>query len=87
MAHNHIDARACRALWLAVLETALNDLAAPRNSSAAETVRRQAAAWFARGPDMLTVAALAGLDGHLIRQRYLAGQIAPLIRQGPKRAA
>lgn len=69
--HDHIDARACRALWCAVMETA----------------RRQAQAWFARGPDMLTVAALAGLDGHLIRQRYLAGQIAPLIRQGPKRAA
>lgn len=81
MAHNHIDARACRALWCAVMEAMLSDLNAPGHSAAAETARRQAQAWFARGPDMLTVAALAGLDGRAIRNRYLRGQI------GPRRAA
>lgn len=79
--HDHIDAHACRALWRAVMEAMLCDLTAPSRSAATETARRQAAAWFARGPDMLTVAALAGLDGRAIRDRYLRGQI------GPRRAA
>ncbi|WGR60467.1 hypothetical protein E3U26_06995 [Paracoccus ferrooxidans] len=79
--HDHIDARACRTLWCAVFDAMLSDLNAPGHSAAADAARRQAQVWFARGPDMLTVAALAGLDGRLIRERYLAGQI------GPRRAA
>lgn len=79
---DHMCPRACRALWIAVIETALGDL-----GSSDPVLRHRAGAWFASGPDMLRVAALAGLDGSVIRQRYLRGQIIPPVRQGPKRTA
>ena len=44
-------------------------------------IRQQADRWFRYGSDMLTVAALAGLDGPAIRQRYVAGQISPMAVQ------
>lgn len=75
MSHHHIDASACRALWVEVFATALRDALTPGHDAAAETAQRQADVWFRSGRDMLMVAALAGLDGRLIRQRYLAGKI------------
>lgn len=69
---DHMDARACCALWRAVLSTMLIDLQGPGPA------QRAAAAWFDRGPDMLMVAALAGLDGHLIRERHRAGKLGVL---------
>lgn len=58
---------------VAVLASAISDLEAPGTTPEAQHRREQAHAWFRSGRDMLTVAALAGLDGRLIRQQYLAG--------------
>lgn len=77
---DHIDPRTCRALWRAVLSTMLLDLQGKPGPA-----QRAAAAWFDRGPDMLMVAALAGLDGHLIRERHRAGKLGlldPYARSG-----
>lgn len=82
-----MDARACRGLWLVILASALDDLKAQGKTPEAHHRRRQADAWFRSGQDMLMVAALAGLDGRLIRQRYLASRISSTPCTGPKRAA
>ncbi len=66
----HIDPRACRALWRAVLSTMLIDLQGKPGQE-----RDAAEIWFDRGPDMPMVAVLAGLDGHLIRERHRAGKL------------
>lgn len=39
------------------------------------------------GPSMLTVAALAGIDGQMVRARYIAGQIDASVLFGKQRRA
>lgn len=80
---HHIDPRACRDLWRAGLSTMLIDLQGKPGSPERDT----AEAWFDRGPDMLVVAVLAGLDWHLIRERHRAGKLGlldPYARSGSR---
>lgn len=72
MSLDHIDARACRALWATVLHQALADALHGKPGSLDQ---RTADAWLRSGPDMPMIAALAGMNGHIVRQRYIAGQI------------
>ena len=67
------EAKACRALWIAVMENAIRDALSPTVSSDQILADR----WFRSGPNMLIVASMAGLDGRAVRQRYLENKIKP----------
>ncbi|SEN42498.1 hypothetical protein SAMN04489859_1006154 [Paracoccus alcaliphilus] len=73
-----VEAAACRQLWARVIETALLDATGYGTGLTAgerEPVRRHADIWLRRSPELLTVAALAEIDGRALRQRYIAGLV------------
>ena len=76
------DGRADRALWCAVIATALNDALKGRAGSLDQV---QADRWFRSGPDLLIVCELAGLDGPALRRAYLAGTVRPELMRAERR--
>lgn len=74
MNREQIDPSACRDLWTAVLTLAITDLSTKGMTPDAVHLREHTHALFLSS-DMLTVAALAGLDGRAVRARHLAGQL------------
>lgn len=76
------DSRSDRALWCAVIATALNDAIRGKQGTLDQV---QADRWFRSGPDFLIVCELAGLDGPALRQAYLAGSVRPELMRAERR--
>lgn len=76
------DSRSDRALWCAVIATALNDALKGRAGSLDQVTADR---WLRFGPDLLIVCELAGLNGPAVRQAYLAGSVRPELMRAERR--
>ncbi|QEU07971.1 hypothetical protein [Paracoccus yeei] len=76
------DGQADRALWCAVIATALNDAIRGKPGTLDQVTADR---WFLSGPDLLIVCELAGLDGPALRQAYLAGSVRPELMRAERR--
>ncbi|MFJ1291775.1 hypothetical protein ACEPPZ_06735 [Paracoccus yeei] len=76
------DSRSDRALWCAVIATALNDAIRGKPGTLDQVTADR---WFLSGPDLLIVCELAGLDGLAVRRAYLAGSVRPELMRAERR--
>lgn len=85
MGNDHIDAKACRDLWGAVLLAMIEDATRPARTTNAKLLQKQADSWLRYSRELLIVANLAGFEGQAIRERYLAGKLnTDFTKPGPK---
>ena len=87
MSRDPAEARACRALWAAVIITALNDAITPAKGQSQGRQQAEAHAWLRAGPSLLLVASLAGIDGLELRRRYRAGSTTLQRGEAPRSCA